>query len=51
MYAIRSYYGLALEWLHRLLTNPRRHFQRVFVESLPLVGLVVADRLKKAFGQ
>ncbi len=42
---------LALEWLHRLLTNPRRHFQRVFVESLPLVGLVVADRLKKAFGQ
>lgn len=34
-----------LEWLFRLALNPRRHFRRVFVESLPLVGLIVADSL------
>ncbi|ABC24511.1 WecB/TagA/CpsF family glycosyltransferase [Rhodospirillum rubrum] len=37
---------LALEWLYRLLANPRGHFRRVFVDSLPLVGLVLADRFK-----
>ncbi|WP_337997625.1 WecB/TagA/CpsF family glycosyltransferase [Oleispirillum naphthae] len=42
---------LALEWLYRLLADPRRHFRRVFVESLPLVGLVAADRLRRAFGR
>ncbi|MBN2751646.1 MAG: WecB/TagA/CpsF family glycosyltransferase [Rhodospirillaceae bacterium] len=37
---------LALEWLYRLLSNPRSHFRRVFVESLPLVWLVIVDRIK-----
>lgn len=36
---------LGLEWLFRLLLNPRRHARRVFVESLPLVGLALKARL------
>lgn len=29
-----------LEWLWRLLLNPRRHFRRVFIDSWPLLPLV-----------
>lgn len=36
------YRRYGLEWLHRLLLNPRGHSRRVFVESLPLL-LMVAD--------
>lgn len=39
----------ALEWLFRLALNPRGHARRVFVDSLPLVGIALsswwADRL------
>lgn len=35
---------LALEWLFRLLLHPRRHARRVFVESLPLLGLALKAR-------
>lgn len=35
----------ALEWLYRLLRDPRGHARRVFVESLPLVGMAVRARL------
>ncbi|UPY35794.1 WecB/TagA/CpsF family glycosyltransferase [Sediminicoccus sp. KRV36] len=31
---------LGLEWLWRLAINPRMHARRVFVESMPLLGLV-----------
>jgi exopolysaccharide biosynthesis WecB/TagA/CpsF family protein len=32
---------LGLEWLWRLALNPRQHARRVFVESMPLLGLVL----------
>ncbi|MBU2091342.1 MAG: WecB/TagA/CpsF family glycosyltransferase [Alphaproteobacteria bacterium] len=35
----------ALEWLHRLIRSPRTHFRRVFIESLPLLGMAVRARL------
>lgn len=33
---------LALEWLFRLALNPRGHARRVFVDSLPLVGIALS---------
>lgn len=36
------YRKYGLEWLHRLMLNPKGHARRVFVESLPLL-LMVAD--------
>ncbi|MEP9366386.1 WecB/TagA/CpsF family glycosyltransferase [Xanthobacter sp. VNH20] len=36
------YRKFGLEWLHRLMLNPRGHARRVFVESMPLL-LMVAD--------
>ncbi len=36
---------LALEWLYRLVRDPRNHARRVFVESLPLVGMALRARL------
>jgi N-acetylglucosaminyldiphosphoundecaprenol N-acetyl-beta-D-mannosaminyltransferase len=36
---------LGLEWLHRLALNPRRHFRRVFVQSLPVLGIALKARL------
>lgn len=41
---------LGLEWAFRLMLAPRRHFRRVFVESLPLLGLIVAERLGRRGG-
>lgn len=35
---------LGLEWLWRLALNPRQHARRVFVDSLPLLGLVLRAR-------
>lgn len=34
---------LALEWLFRLALNPRGHARRVFVESLPLIGIALSS--------
>lgn len=34
-----------LEWLHRLVIAPRRHARRIFVESLPLLWLLLQTRL------
>lgn len=36
---------LGLEWLHRLAGNPRRMARRTFVESPPVLGLVLRERL------
>ena len=36
----------ALEWAFRLALNPRGHFRRVFVESLPLLGMALRARLR-----
>ncbi len=33
---------LALEWLFRLAQNPRGHARRVFVDSLPLIGIALS---------
>jgi exopolysaccharide biosynthesis WecB/TagA/CpsF family protein len=35
----------ALEWLYRLVRDPRNHARRVFVESLPLVAIALRARL------
>lgn len=37
-----------LEWLHRLLLNPRGHARRVFVDSLPVLWMVAKARLDPA---
>jgi UDP-N-acetyl-D-mannosaminuronic acid transferase (WecB/TagA/CpsF family) len=37
-----------LEGLFRLLQRPRSHFRRVFIESLPVVGLLLKARFGKA---
>lgn len=39
------YRRLGLEWLHRLLINPRGHAKRVFVDSLPMLLMVLRQRL------
>lgn len=39
---------LGLEWLWRLALNPRQHARRVFVDSLPLLGLVLRARWRGA---
>lgn len=38
---------LGLEWLHRLLSEPRRLWRRYLIEGLPFVGLVLIERLKQ----
>ncbi|MBB6308167.1 WecB/TagA/CpsF family glycosyltransferase [Xanthobacter tagetidis] len=37
-----------LEWLHRLLLNPKGHARRVFVDSLPVLWMVAKARLDPA---
>lgn len=39
-----------LEWLFRLALNPRGHARRVFVDSLPLIGIAIAARLRQGAG-
>ncbi len=34
-----------LEWLYRLLRNPRGHFRRVFLESFPVLWIALRQRL------
>ncbi len=38
---------LGLEWLHRLLSEPRRLWRRYLIEGLPFVGLVLIEKLKQ----
>lgn len=38
---------LGLEWLHRLLANPRGHARRVFVDSLPLLPIAVRAAVRE----
>lgn len=37
-----------LEWLYRLLQNPKRHARRVFVESFPVLAIAARIRLRPA---
>lgn len=40
-----------IEWMHRLLLNPKGHARRVFVDSLPVLWMVAKARLDpKAYG-
>lgn len=38
---------LGLEWLHRLLSEPRRLWRRYLIEGLPFVGLVLVEKLRQ----
>jgi N-acetylglucosaminyldiphosphoundecaprenol N-acetyl-beta-D-mannosaminyltransferase len=38
---------LGLEWLYRLVCEPRRLWHRYLVEGMPFVGLVLAEKLKQ----
>jgi exopolysaccharide biosynthesis WecB/TagA/CpsF family protein len=38
-----------LEWLHRLVQEPRRMWRRVFVESLPLLALAAPEITRRAW--
>ncbi|MGG5888694.1 WecB/TagA/CpsF family glycosyltransferase [Falsiroseomonas sp. HC035] len=38
-----------LEWLHRLVQEPRRMWRRVFVESLPLLALAAPEIARRAW--
>ncbi|NUB08137.1 WecB/TagA/CpsF family glycosyltransferase [Azospirillum sp. Vi22] len=42
---------LALEWLYRLAQNPRGHARRVFVDSLPLLGIALSAWWSEQRGQ
>ncbi|MGV6875334.1 WecB/TagA/CpsF family glycosyltransferase [Pseudochelatococcus sp. B33] len=42
---------LGLEWLYRLLANPRRHAKRVFADSLPLLPIAAREAVKKWRGR
>lgn len=42
---------LALEWLFRLALNPRGHGRRVFVDSLPLVGIALSAWWSERLGR
>ena len=37
---------LGLEWLYRLLSEPRRLWRRYLVEGMPFIGLVLLEKLK-----
>ncbi|MEL6161143.1 MAG: WecB/TagA/CpsF family glycosyltransferase [Cyanobacteria bacterium J06627_32] len=38
---------LGLEWLYRLLSEPRRLWRRYLVESMPFVGLVLVEKIRQ----
>lgn len=38
---------LGLEWLYRLLSEPKRLWRRYLVESMPFFGLVLAEKLRQ----
>ena len=39
--APKIFLDLSLEWFYRLMTTPRTHIRRVFVESWPILGLAL----------
>lgn len=39
---------VGLEGIFRLLQRPRSHFKRVFIESMPILGIILAARFGKA---
>lgn len=42
---------LALEWLFRLALNPRGHARRVFVDSMPLIGIALSSWWAERLGR
>ncbi len=38
---------LGLEWLYRLMSEPRRLWRRYLLEDMPFVGLVLTEKLKQ----
>lgn len=38
---------LGLEWLYRLVSEPRRLWRRYLIEGMPFVGLVLLEKLKQ----
>ncbi len=40
-----------LEWFHRFLMEPRRMFRRYFIDAMPFLPLVAAQRLTGAFAR
>ncbi|MGC1304337.1 MAG: WecB/TagA/CpsF family glycosyltransferase, partial [Caulobacteraceae bacterium] len=42
------YRNASLEWLYRLLQNPRRHFRRVFFQSGPVLWIAARARFGPA---
>ncbi|MGB3297082.1 MAG: WecB/TagA/CpsF family glycosyltransferase, partial [Phormidesmis sp.] len=38
---------LGLEWLYRLMCEPRRMWRRYLVEGVPFVGLVLAEKVRQ----
>lgn len=42
------YRKYGIEWLHRLMLNPSGHARRVFVDSLPVLWMVLKARLNPA---
>ncbi|MEM9091576.1 MAG: WecB/TagA/CpsF family glycosyltransferase [Cyanobacteria bacterium P01_F01_bin.53] len=38
---------LGLEWLYRLLCEPRRLWRRYLIEGMPFVGLVLAEKVRQ----
>lgn len=41
---------MGLEWLYRLLANPRGHAKRVFVDSLPLLPIIAREAVARRRG-
>lgn len=39
--------ALSIEWLYRLAQNPRAHWRRVVLESLPVLGIALRARLAR----
>ncbi len=42
---------LGLEWLYRLMCEPRRLWRRYLLEDMPFVGLVLTEKLKQLSAQ
>ena len=42
---------IGLEWLYRLIREPRRLWRRYLLEGMPFFGLILAEKLKRSKGQ
>jgi N-acetylglucosaminyldiphosphoundecaprenol N-acetyl-beta-D-mannosaminyltransferase len=45
--APKFYRVAGLEWLHRLMADPIGHADRVFIQSFPLIPLMLRARFRK----